>query len=42
MAMKTERLARHNEATAALWLSVAGVMAVMLIWNVIMVMLKLY
>jgi len=42
MAMKTERLASHNEAAEALWLSVAGVMAVMLIWNVIMLMLKLY
>jgi len=40
--MKPERLAHHNEAAEALWLSVAGVMAVMLIWNVIMVMLKLY
>jgi hypothetical protein len=37
MAMKSERLARHNEAAEAVWLSVAGVMAVMLIWNVTMV-----
>jgi hypothetical protein len=42
MAMKIERLAPHNEATEALWLSVVGVTAVMLVWNVIMVMLKLY
>jgi len=42
MAMKTERLASHNEAAEALWLSVAGVMAVMLIWSVIMLMVKLY
>jgi hypothetical protein len=41
MAMKIG-LARHKEAAEALWLAVAGVMAVMLICNVIMVMLKLY
>jgi len=40
--MKTEKLASHSEAREALWLSVAGVMVVMLIWNVIMVTLKLY
>ena len=40
--MKTEKLACHSEAREALWLSVAGVMVVMLIWNVIMVTLKLY
>ena len=40
--MKTERLARHNEAMEALWLTVAGVMVITLGWNVIMVMLKLY
>jgi hypothetical protein len=36
------RLARHNEATEALWLSVAGVMVIALGWNVIVLILKLY
>jgi len=36
------RLARHNEATKALWLSVAGVMVIALGWNVIVLILKLY
>jgi hypothetical protein len=34
--MKTERSESHHEATKALALAVAGVMAILLIWNLIM------
>jgi hypothetical protein len=37
--MKTERSESHHEATKALVLAVAGVMAIMLIWNLVMLLL---
>jgi hypothetical protein len=37
--MKTERSEGHHEAAKALALSVAGVMAIMLIWNLVMLLL---
>jgi len=36
--MKTERSEGHHEATKALALAVAGVMAILLIWNLIMLL----
>jgi hypothetical protein len=37
--MKTERFAGHHEARQALMLSVAGVMAIMLIANLVLLIL---
>ena len=34
--MKTERSEGHNEAAKAIAFAVAGVVAVMLVWNVLM------
>jgi hypothetical protein len=38
--MKTERLAGHHEGWRTLWLAIAGVMAIMLTWNVLIVSLN--
>jgi hypothetical protein len=38
--MKTENFEGHHEGWRALWLAIAGVMAIMLIWNVAMLSLK--
>jgi len=35
--MKTERFAGHHEGWRTLWLTIAGVMAIMLTWNVLIV-----
>jgi hypothetical protein len=37
--MKTERSESHHEATKALALAAAGLMAIMLIWNLAMLLL---
>jgi hypothetical protein len=37
--MKTERAVGYREATKALALAVTGVMAIMLIWNLVMLLL---
>jgi hypothetical protein len=37
--MKTERSEAQHEATKALALAVAGLMAIMLIWNLVMLLL---
>jgi hypothetical protein len=38
--MKTERFAGHHEGWRTLWLTIAGVMAIMLTWNVLIVSLN--
>ena len=38
--MKTERFAGHHEGWRALWLAIAGVMAITLTWNVLMLSLN--
>ena len=38
--MKTERYAGHHEGWRTLWLAIAGVIAIMLMWNVLMLNLK--
>jgi len=38
--MKNESVGRRHEGWRALWLAIAGVMAVMLAWNVLMLSLN--
>src|SRR4029077_21023176 len=39
-AMNTEKLESHHEGWRTLWLAIAGVMAIMLTWNVLMLSLN--
>jgi hypothetical protein len=38
--MRTERFAGHREGWRTLWLAIAGVMAIMLTWNVLVLSLN--
>jgi hypothetical protein len=39
-AMNNEKFENHHEGWRALWLTIAGVMAIMLTWNVLMLSLN--
>jgi hypothetical protein len=38
--MNTEKFERHHEGWRTLWLAIAGVMVIMLTWNVLMLSLN--
>jgi CHASE1-domain containing sensor protein len=40
LAMNTEKFESHQEGWRSLWLAIAGVIAIMLIWNVVMLSLN--
>ena len=40
LAMNTEKFEGHQEGWRSLWLAIAGVIAIMLIWNVVMLSLN--